>query len=90
MINTLSYDTSKIDVLICPTYLHLSMANAMIDESKALVCAQNISQYGIGAFTGELAAEHFSEFNIKWTLVGHSERRKNFGETNEVVALKVD
>jgi len=39
MINHLSFDTSKIDVLVCPTFLHLSIANAMVNEEKAKICA---------------------------------------------------
>ena len=53
------------------------------------VCCQNISEKKDGAFTGEISAEQVKDFGIKWTLIGHSERRTLFGETNEVVAAKV-
>jgi triosephosphate isomerase len=41
-----------------------------------------------GAFTGEISAEQLKDFGINWTIIGHSERRSLFGETNEVVAKK--
>ena len=58
-------------------------------NSNVLVAAQNISAEGNGAFTGEISAEQLVDFDLKWTLVGHSERRKLFGETDEIVAQKV-
>ena len=89
MVNGLEFDTDLMELVICPTTLHLALANGILDETKAQVCAQNVSLEGEGAFTGEVAAEHLKDFNIHWTLVGHSERRKLNGETNEVVAKKV-
>ena len=42
-----------------------------------------------GAFTGEISADQIKDFELKWCIIGHSERRQHFGETNEVVATKV-
>ena len=42
-----------------------------------------------GAFTGEISAEQVKDFGLRWTLIGHSERRTLYGETNELVATKV-
>jgi len=53
------------------------------------VASQSISSKKDGAFTGEISAEQVKDFGLKWTLVGHSERRTLYGETNEVVAAKV-
>lgn len=53
------------------------------------VATQNISARKDGAFTGEVSADQVKDFGLKWTLIGHSERRTLFGETNEVVAEKV-
>ena len=60
----------------------------MIYDDKAMVCAQNVSKTENGAFTGEVSAQQLVDFRIKWTLIGHSERRKLYGETNEIVAEK--
>ena len=61
----------------------------MLFDEKASVCAQNISKFENGAYTGEISAEQLVDFRIGWTLVGHSERRKLFGDTNAIVAEKV-
>ena len=45
--------------------------------------------YAAGAYTGEVAAEQIKDFGLTWTIIGHSERRGLFGETNEIVAAKV-
>jgi len=58
-------------------------------NSNILVASQNISAEGNGAFTGEVSAEQVVDFGLQWTLVGHSERRKLFNESDEVVAKKV-
>jgi len=50
------------------------------------VGAQNISANKNGAFTGEVSADQIKDFGVNWVIVGHSERRALFGETNAVVA----
>ena len=50
---------------------------------------QNISTQGPGAYTGEVSAEHVRDFGLEWVLIGHSERRVLFGETDEMVYKKV-
>jgi triosephosphate isomerase (TIM) len=53
------------------------------------VAAQNCSPT-FGAFTGEVAAEHLKDIKVSWVILGHSERRTHFGETDQVVAKKVE
>lgn len=53
------------------------------------VGTQNISASKNGAFTGELSAEQVKDFELKWTIIGHSERRQKYNETNEMIAEKV-
>lgn len=84
-----SFDKDKIDVFICPTALHIPRVKEGIEGLGMIVASQNVSATGFGAFTGEWAAEHLTDFGIGWTLVGHSERRSKFGDTDEVTALKV-
>ena len=50
--------------------------------------SQNVSAQGYGAFTGEVSALHLKDLGISHTLVGHSERRKLFGESNEMIFKK--
>jgi triosephosphate isomerase (TIM) len=64
------------------------MAKVMLQDNVK-VASQNVSVYGTGAYTGEIAAEQLVDFGIEWTLVGHSERRAYFHEDNSTVAKKV-
>ena len=54
------------------------------------VAAQNSSAHSFGAFTGEVAAEHLKDINVTWVILGHSERRTHFGESDQIIAKKVD
>merc|ERR1719223_280120 len=76
------------EAVICTTALH---GPALMDSFKASgieVGCQNISKTGNGAFTGEWTAEMASEVGYGWTLVGHSERRVRYGETDSDTAEK--
>ena len=64
------------------------MAKVMLQDNVKVAC-QNISMFGTGAYTGEIAAEQLVDFGIEWTLIGHSERRTLFHEDNETVAKKI-
>ncbi len=80
----------KCEVVICPPAPYLEMASDIADESKLQVGAQNISQYEGGAYTGEIAAPMLASMEIPFCIIGHSERRKYFGEDNAVLAEKTD
>lgn len=54
-----------------------------------MVGAQNCSATGEGAFTGEVAADHIKDYQVNYVMIGHSERRRFYGETQEIVAQKV-
>merc|ERR1719277_207107 len=60
-----------------------------VESLGMCVATQNVSATGFGAFTGELAAEHLEDCGIGWTLIGHSERRKLYGETDEDTCKKM-
>ena len=74
----------NIDLMVLPGALHISLVSAMVKE-QVMVGAQNVSMFAPGAYTGEIAADHLNDYGIKWVLIGHSERRNLFGETNEVI-----
>merc|ERR1719215_103870 len=57
---------------------------------KIQLGSQNVSKTGEGAFTGEVTAGQLVDFGVQWTLIGHSERRSKYGETDEDTALKVE
>ena len=76
-------------VVLIPTYLALPSAVRLLEGSGLLVGAQNAHQADQGAYTGEISAGMLKSLGVQYCLVGHSERRQFFGETNEVCAAKV-
>jgi triosephosphate isomerase len=69
-------------------YPYLSQARDVLQDSDVQLSAQNLSEFDKGAYTGEVSAMMLCEFGVTLTLVGHSERRHLFGETDDVVAAK--
>lgn len=86
----IEYEDSNKIVILCPPFPYLEMATDEAEESSFMVGAQNVSQFDNGAYTGEISAEMLESFGLDYCIVGHSERRKYFGETNNVLATKVD
>ena len=88
VLNKMTFDTNKVQVVVAPISIHIPSAKAMLNENIS-VSAQNISATGNGAFTGEISAEQVKDFGLEWTIIGHSERRTLFGEDDALVATKV-
>jgi triosephosphate isomerase (TIM) len=88
VLNAIDYDHAAVDVVVAPISLHIASLKAMVN-SNIKVASQNISASKNGAFTGEVSAEQILDFELQWTIIGHSERRAQQGETDEVVAKKV-
>lgn len=78
----------KSKVGLCVPSVYLPLAHKELNDSNVLYGAQNIYYKDSGAYTGEISAKMLQDFNTKLVLVGHSERRALFGETNEVVNAK--
>lgn len=77
-------------VVICPPFPFLELSLDITYESDLYVGAQNISDQEEGAYTGEVSASMLKSMGIEYCIVGHSERRKYFKESNELLAKKVD
>lgn len=77
------------DVVVCPPYLSLARAVELVEGTPLRIVAQNMHQEPEGAFTGEVSAPMLAEAGVHGTLLGHSERRALFGETDEALAEKV-
>jgi triosephosphate isomerase (TIM) len=77
------------DVVICPSYLSLRTAVEHSAQSRARVAAQNMHEEPDGAFTGEVSAPMLVELGVDGVILGHSERRQYFGESDEALARKV-
>jgi triosephosphate isomerase len=78
-----------VDVVVCPPYVSLEVAVQALAGTEVGVFAQNCHWELDGAFTGEISAPMLQELGVYGTLVGHSERRQWFGETDETVAQRV-
>jgi triosephosphate isomerase len=78
-------DLSDVDVVICPPFPYLSG----FSNSSVAIGGQNLSQFDSGAHTGEVAGRMLKESGCKYVIVGHSERRADNNESNQIVALKV-
>jgi triosephosphate isomerase (TIM) len=77
-----------VDVAVCPPAVSLQAAVQTLADTDLAVCAQNVHWEAEGAFTGEISAAMLQELGVYGTLVGHSERRQHFGETDETVAKR--
>ena len=76
------------DIAVCVPYVHLPSVGALVKGTRLAVGAQNVADKPSGAFTGEVSAAMLKEFNCRYALVGHSERRNYYGDTNETVAAR--
>ncbi len=78
-------------VIICPPYIHLSSLSQLLDSSNNLsIGAQNCYQADSGAFTGEVSASIIASAGAAYVIIGHSERRLYFSESNSLLAQKLD
>lgn len=88
-VSSLSETKTSCKVVICPPAVYLNSFKQKLDStSKVTLGAQNVSEHDSGAFTGELSISMLTEIGVSHIIVGHSERRAMYGETNEIVALK--
>ncbi len=74
---------------ICVPYVYLPLAQKILGKSNVLYGAQNVHELESGTFTGEISAEMLNDFNCDLVIIGHSERRANYNETDEKVNLKL-
>ena len=78
-----------VDVLVCPPEISLTTAAEVINEYDAYLGAQNVHYEDEGAFTGEVSTGMLKEVGCEFVIIGHSERREYFGETDKTVNAKV-
>jgi len=83
------YDVEDIDIVLCPPFTHLAYIADMLESSNILLGAQDMHWEEEGAYTGEISGPMLKCAGCKFVLIGHSERRQFFGETNESVNKKL-
>jgi triosephosphate isomerase len=87
-----AFNAVKVDNVQCvvaPAFLHIPFVQQQLKNERFVVAAQNCIGKA-GAFTGEVSLDLLKDVGIQWVILGHSERRQYYGETNDVVASKVD
>lgn len=82
-------DITAVDIVVCPPFTALSEVNDILTESNIELGAQNLYWEDAGAFTGEVSAPMLKDLGVKYVIIGHSERRQFFGETNETVNKRI-
>lgn len=76
------------DIVVFPSFVHLSLVRDLLKKSQVAYGAQTISQFDDGAYTGEISGSMLKELECDYVLIGHSERRQLFGEMDDVVTKK--
>ena len=80
---------SKPEVVVCVPYTDLWVVKEAIAGSKIKLGAENVAWADSGAFTGEISADMLKEIGVEYVIIGHSERRQYFGETDESVNMRL-
>ncbi len=78
----------EVDLVVCPPFTALCEVSKVILDSNLRLGAQNMNEHPHGAYTGEIAAFMLKEFSVRYVILGHSERRTYYGETDALVARK--
>jgi len=77
-----------VDIAVCPPFTALSEVAKAVRGSNIRLGAQNMSEHGPGAYTGEIAALMLKEFGVRYVILGHSERRRYHKESDELISKK--
>jgi triosephosphate isomerase len=86
-----SHDAALPEIVLCPPYTTLQTSGEAITRANApfVVAAQNMESRDQGAYTGEIAPPMLLDLGVRWVVLGHSERRQYFNETDDAVAQKM-
>lgn len=82
-------NNQKVDVVVCPSFTNLQIATFLTKGSLVKVGAQNVCDEENGAYTGEVSADMIKSVGAEYVIVGHSERRNKFKETDKLINKKI-
>jgi triosephosphate isomerase len=80
---------STVEIVVCPVFTHLEAVKEIVKNSRVKLGAQNCYPADSGAFTGEVSASMLKAIGVEYVILGHSERRQYFGETNDFINKKI-
>jgi triosephosphate isomerase len=83
-------DDKEVQIIVAPTFVNLASAVDHLEFTNITVAAQNMHQSENGAYTGEISADMLKSVGVNTVILGHSERRSIFHETDSIIAYKVD
>jgi triosephosphate isomerase len=83
-----SLDKAKAEVIVCPPFTTLVVAQQLLKGTRIKLGAQDVSSHDEGAYTGEISVKMLKSAGCEYVIVGHSERRQYFHESNELINLK--
>ncbi len=79
----------EVEIIICPPYPYIDGVKNIIQGSRIKLGAQNAAEHERGSYTGEVSSGMLHDIGCKYVIIGHSERRKYYNETDEVIARKI-
>ncbi|MBU1558342.1 MAG: triose-phosphate isomerase [Gammaproteobacteria bacterium] len=82
-------NSPSVQVIVFPSFVYLHTVHQLLQNSPVLLGAQNVNEHVAGAYTGEVAASMLKDMRCQFVILGHSERRHVYKESNELVAEKV-
>ena len=85
----LARPTAPLEVLLCPPFVYLAELVALAADSGLAIGAQDVAAEAVGAYTGEVSATMLRDVGCRYVIIGHSERRALFGDTDSRIAAKV-
>jgi len=89
LVKDLSEETS---IIVAPPFTHLANISTLLksEKSRILLAAQNCADHESGAYTGEVSPKSIAEIGCKYVIIGHSERREYYNETNDLLLRKIE
>ena len=82
-------ELGSVEVVVCPPSVYLELSSDIADDSKFFIGAQNVNDNASGAYTGEISAAMLNSMDIPYCIIGHSERRKYYVESDEIINAKL-